>query len=114
VPDYLQATEAAIRHSSASGIYYVGDDQPITIQEFLDGLCAEWGCRRPWRVPMWSVHIGAAACERFALAAGTSAPLTQDTVTLGRVSHWGDIRRARTDLLPQLICTTFSTGLRLC
>ena len=114
VPDYLQATEAAIRQPSARGIYHVGDDQPITIQAFLDGLCAEWGCRRPWRIPMWSVHAGAAACERFALAAGTRAPLTQDIVRLGRVSHWGDTRRARKDLVPQLICPTFSAGRRLC
>jgi nucleoside-diphosphate-sugar epimerase len=114
VPDYLQATESAIRHPSAAGIYHVGDEQPITIQEFLDGLCAEWRCRRPWRVPMWSVRIGAAACELFALVAGTKAPLTRDIVALGRVSHWGDTRRARTDLLPRLICPTFSAGRRLC
>jgi nucleoside-diphosphate-sugar epimerase len=114
VPDYLQATEAAIRHPSAHGIYHVGDDQPITIQEFLDGLCAEWQCRRPWRVPMWSVLAGAAACERFALIVGTKAPLTQDILKLGRVSHWGDTRRARTDLAPRLICPTFAAGRRLC
>jgi nucleoside-diphosphate-sugar epimerase len=114
VPDYLRATEAAIRHRSAAGIYHVGDEQPITIQAFLDGLCAEWGYGRPWRVPMWSVEIGAAACELFALVAGTRAPLTRDIVALGRVSHWGDTRRARTDLAPELICPTFSAGRRLC
>jgi nucleoside-diphosphate-sugar epimerase len=114
VPDYLQATEAAIRNPSAAGIYHVGDEQPITIQEFLDGLCAEWGYRRPWRVPMWSVHVGAAACELIALCAGTKAPLTRDIVALGRVPHWGDARRTRTDLLPRLICPAFSAGRRLC
>jgi nucleoside-diphosphate-sugar epimerase len=113
-PDYLQATEAAIRNPSAAGIYHVGDEQPITIQEFLDGLCAEWGYRRPWRVPMWSVHVGAAACELFALAAGTKAPLTRDIVALGRVSHWGDAGRTRRELLPELICPSFSAGRRLC
>jgi nucleoside-diphosphate-sugar epimerase len=114
VPDYLHATEAAIRNPSAAGIYHVGDEEPLTIQEFLDGLCAEWGYRRPWRVPMWSVHLGAAACELFALGAGTKAPLTPDIVALGRVSHWGDTRRMRTDLLPRLICPTFAAGRRLC
>ena len=114
VPDYLQATESAIRNPRAAGIYHVGDEQPITIQEFLDGLCAHWGYRRPWRVPMWSVHLAAAACERFALAAGTRSPLTRDIVALGRVSHWGDTRRARTDLAPKLICPTFSAGRQLC
>ena len=114
VADYLQATEAAIRHPAAAGIYHVGDEQPITIQEFLDGLCEEWGYRRPWRVPMWSVQAGAAACELFALVAGTRAPLTRDIVALGRVPHWGDTRRARADLTPQLVCPTFRTGRRLC
>jgi nucleoside-diphosphate-sugar epimerase len=114
VPDYLHATEAAIRNPSAAGIYHVGDEEPLTIQEFLDGLCAEWGYRRPWRVPMWSVHLGAAACELFALGAGTKAPLTPDIMALGRVSHWGDTRRMRTDLLPRLICPTFAAGRRLC
>jgi nucleoside-diphosphate-sugar epimerase len=114
VPDYLQATEAAIRNPSAAGIYHVGDERPLTIQEFLDGLCEEWGYRRPWRVPMWSAHLAAAACELFALCAGTKAPLTPDIVALGRVSHWGDTRRTRLDLAPQLVCPTFSVGRRHC
>ena len=114
VPDYLNATEAAIHNPSAAGIYHVGDEQPITIQQFLDGLCEEWGYPRPWRVPMWSVRVGAAACELFALGAGTKAPLTTDIVALGRVPHWGDTRRMRSELLPQLTCPTFSTGRRHC
>lgn len=51
VPDYLLATEAAIGNPSAAGIYHVGDEQPLTIQEFLDGLCAEWGYRRTDLLP---------------------------------------------------------------
>ena len=113
VPDYLRATEAAILRQAVSGIYHVGDDQPITIQEFLDGLCAAWGYRRPLRIPMWAVHGAASLCEFVALCAGTRAPLTRDIVVLGRVSHWGDTRRARADLVPQLIYPSFSTGLRL-
>jgi nucleoside-diphosphate-sugar epimerase len=114
VPDYVRATESAIRLPDAAGIYHIGDEQPVTIQEFLDGLCSAWGYSRPWRVPMWTVHATAAACELFALAAGTRAPLTHDIVALGRVCHWGETTRARAELLPELICPTLSTGLRLC
>jgi nucleoside-diphosphate-sugar epimerase len=113
VPDYLRATETAIRRHDVGGIYHVGDEQPVTIQEFLDGLCAVWGYRRPRRVPMWTVRASAALCELFAQCARTRAPLTPDIVTLGRVSHWGDTGRARADLVPDLICPTFSAGLRL-
>lgn len=113
VPDYLRATEAAICRDGVRGIYHVGDEQPVTIQEFLDGLCDVWGFRHPWRVPMWTVHASASLCELFARCARTPSPLTPDIVALGRVSHWGDTRRARADLLPELVYPTFSTGLSL-
>ena len=113
VPDYLRATAAAIGRDDVSGIYHVGDDRPVTIQELLDRLCATWGYRRPWRVPIWSVRASAWLCELFALCAGTRAPLTRDIVTLGRVSHWGDTSRARAELVPELICSDLAAGLRL-
>jgi nucleoside-diphosphate-sugar epimerase len=111
--DYLRATEAAIIRHGVSGIYHVGDEQPVTIQEFLDGLCATWGYRRPSRIPMWVVRCGATLCECVALCARTRAPLTRDIIALGRVSHWGDTSRARAELMPQLICPNLSAGLRL-
>ena len=113
VPDYVRATEAAICRDDVRGIYHVGDEQPVTIQAFLDGLCDVWGFRRPWRVPMWTVRASASLCELFARCAQTRSPLTPDIVTLGRVSHWGDTRRARADLVPELVCPTFSKGLSL-
>jgi hypothetical protein len=42
---------------------------------------------------------------------GTASPLTRDFVRLGRVSHWGDTRRAREDLIAQLAHPTLETGL---
>lgn len=113
VPDYLRAAEAAVCRHDAGGIYHVGDEQPVTIQDFLDGLCAVWGFPRPWRVPMWTVRASASLCELFALCARTKAPLTPDIIRLGRVSHWGETGRARSDLVPELVCPTFSAGLRL-
>jgi hypothetical protein len=37
--------------------------------------------------------------------------LTRDFFRIGRVSHWGDTRRARRELIPELIYPTLSKGL---
>src|SRR5215471_5436815 len=63
--DFVRAVEAAIATPAARGIYHVGDEQPITIQAFLDGACDEWHCPRPFRVPFWLVYLTAALCEAF-------------------------------------------------
>ena len=108
--DFLRATEAAIVGPDVSGIYHVGDEQPVTLQQFLDEACRVWRCPRPWRVPFWSILSAASVCELFASVFGTKSPLTRDFVRLGRVSHWGDTRRAREDLIPQLEYPTFDEG----
>jgi nucleoside-diphosphate-sugar epimerase len=108
--DFLRATEAAISSPRAAGIYHVGDEQPITLQDFLDGACDQWGYGRPMRVPVWLVYTTAGCCELFATVAGTRAPLTRDFIRIGRVSHWGDTRRAREELVPTLVHPTFASG----
>src|SRR5262245_16124942 len=109
--DYLRATEAAIVRHGVRGIYHVGDEQPITLQHFLDEACRVWGCARPMRVPLWLVYLSAALCEAGALVLRTRAPLTLDVIRAGRVSHWGDTRRARAELLPELRYPTLESGL---
>jgi nucleoside-diphosphate-sugar epimerase len=109
--DYLRATEAAIFAPGVQGIYHVGDEQPVTLQQLLDSLCRVWGYPRPMRVPMWLVYSTAALCEVTASIAGTRAPFTRDFITLGRVSHWGDTRRAREELIPELVFPTLDSGL---
>src|SRR5262249_44365736 len=111
--DFVRACEAAITARRAHGIYHVGDERPITIQEFLDAACRQWGCARPRRVPFWSVYLGACASEAFALVFRTRSPLTRDFVRLGRVPHWGDTRRFRAELLPDLRYPTLESGLEL-
>lgn len=111
VADYLRAVEAAILKPGARGIYHVGDDQPVTLQRFLDEACRVWGCARPVRVPVSLVYTAASLCEVFAFIAGTRAPLTRDFIRIGRVSHWGDTRRAREELIPELQYPTLETGL---
>jgi nucleoside-diphosphate-sugar epimerase len=113
LPDYLTATEAAIVEPGAHGIYHVGDERPVTLQAFLDEACRAWKCPRPLRLPPWSISTAAALCEGFAAVFGTRAPLTRDFIRIGRVSHWGDTRRAREELIPKLRYRTLDEGLEI-
>ncbi len=109
--DYLRATEAAIVNPDAHGTYHVGDQQPVTLQHFLDEACRIWRCRRPWRVPVWAIYAAASACEGWATIARTRSPLTRDFISIGRVPYWGDTARARRDLIPDLRHPTLASGL---
>ena len=108
--DFLQAAEAAIAKPGIHGIYHVGDEQPVTAQEFLDAACVVWGYPAPRRLPFWMIYAAACACELGATMARTPSPLTRDFVRLGRVPHWGDTRRAREELVPTLIHPTLDSG----
>jgi nucleoside-diphosphate-sugar epimerase len=110
-PDYLRALEAAIFKPDIHGIYHVGDEQPVTVQQFLDEACRVWGCRKPIRIPFGMIYTAAALCELFAAVANTPSPLTRDFVRLGRVPHWGDTSRARQELITDLSYPTLLSGL---
>ena len=110
-PDFLRASEAAICTPGVRGIYHVGDDRPVSLQEFLDAACTAWGCAKPARIPYSFVYAAACLCEGFSMVANTTSPLTRDFVRLGRVPHWGDTRRAREELIPELIHPTLESGL---
>ena len=109
--DFLRATEAAITKPAIHGIYHVADEQPVTVQRFLDEACRMWGCRPPIRVPYSMIYAAAAFCELGATVARTPSPLTRDFVRLGRVPHWGDTRRAREELVPDLVHPNLESGL---
>ena len=109
--DFLRATEAAIVTSAARGIYHVGDERPLSMQDFLDAACRVWGYASPTRIPYSLIYAAACACEGVAMVANTASPLTRDFVRLGRVSHWGDTTRAREELVPTLIYPTLESGL---
>lgn len=102
LPDFLAATTAAIEKPKAHGIYNIGDDQPMTLQRFLDAACVHWGCRPPWRAPRWMFPCAGAACEAFAALCRTRAPLTRDFIRIGMASYAMDTTRMKTELLPQL------------
>lgn len=109
--DYLAATCAAILRPAVHGIYHLGDERPITLQEFLDAACATWRLPRPHRLPLWTIYSAALLCEMYALMTGKRSPLTRDFITIGRVSYFGDTRRAREELLPELRYPTLEAGL---
>ena len=109
--DFLRAVEAAIFKPGVRGIYHVGDEQPVTLQEFLDEACRIWGYRRPVRIPFSMIYAAAWACECVARIARTPSPLTRDFVRLGHVCHWGDTGRARRELIPELAYPTLESGL---
>jgi nucleoside-diphosphate-sugar epimerase len=109
--DGLRAIEQAISRDEVGGIYHVGDDEPVTLQSFLDAACDVWGCPRPRRLPFWLIRVAAWCCETFARVAGTRSPLTGDFVRIGRVSYWGDTRRTRAELLPELVHPSLPHGL---
>jgi nucleoside-diphosphate-sugar epimerase len=109
--DFLAATEAAILRPGVQGIYHVGDDGPVTLQQFLDQACRVWGYPRPWRLPFPLILTAGWMCEMFALLGRTASPLTRDLLRIGRVSHLGDTARARRELLPELRYPTLHDGL---
>jgi nucleoside-diphosphate-sugar epimerase len=109
--DFLRAAEAAIIKPAIHGIYHVGDERPVTVQQFLDAACRKWGCPAPIRMPYSLIYAAACLCEGGAMIAKTRSPLTRDFVTLGRVPHWGDTRRAREELVPALVHPTLESGL---
>ena len=111
--DFLQALEAAIVLPEIRGIYHVGDEQPVTVQQFLDEACRVWGYWKPIRVPFSMIYAAAWLCECVATVARTPSPLTRDFVRLGRVDHWGDTSRARKELIPNLAYPTLEEGLSI-
>jgi nucleoside-diphosphate-sugar epimerase len=110
-PDYLAAVEAAILNPGVHGVYHVGDEEPVTLQHFLDAACRQWGLPRPVRLPVSVIYAAAALCEGVAFVARTRSPLTRDFIRIGRVSYWGDTRRAREELIPLLRYPTLKAGL---
>lgn len=108
--DYLAATAAAATRPGIRGIYHVGDERPLTLQEFLDEACQVWGAGRPWRMPVWLIRLAAGLTEVGASILRTRSPLTRDFIEIGRVSYCGETDRARAELIEELKYPTFEEG----
>lgn len=121
LPDFLTATQAAIEKPEASGIYNLGDDMPLTLQEFLGRAAIErWGAswpwrrgHRPWRAPAVAFYAAGALTEAFAAIFRTRAPLTRDFIRIGMVSYTADTSRMKSELLTELKYPTLDEGIKL-
>lgn len=121
LPDFLAATQAVIEKPDASGIYNLGDDGPLTLQEFLDRAATKrWGGawpwrrgHRPWRAPAPAFYAAATLTEAFAAVFRTRAPLTRDFIRIGMASYTADTSRMKAKLLPELQYPTLDEGMEL-
>ncbi len=113
LPDFLSALQAVIENQSASGIYQICDDCPITLQDFLDQLADHFGFARAWRLPAPIFHIAGLIVEAAALSLRTPAPLNRDIVRAGMTSCVADTSRMKRELLPTLAYPTIGQGIKL-
>jgi nucleoside-diphosphate-sugar epimerase len=113
LPDFLACVRAAIEKPEVAGIYLLGDEEPMTLQDFLDRLANHWGFARPWRAPTSLFYLAGLGCELWAAIRGTTAPLTRDFIRIGMVSHVGDVTRMKSELLQRLAYPTLEDGLTL-
>jgi nucleoside-diphosphate-sugar epimerase len=110
LPDYLTCVQAALERPGVAGVYNLGDDGPLTLQEFLARACARWHCPRPWGLPRWTFYAAAGAVETFATLFGTPSPLTRDFIRIGMASYTADTTRMKAELLPRLGYPTLAEG----
>ena len=113
LPDFLQATTAAIERSEIRGIYNLADDHPLILQNFLDRAAEQWGYQKPWRAPAPLFYIAASLVELAAFVLRTPAPLTRDFIRIGRASYVADTSRMKRELLPTLRYPDLESGLAL-
>ncbi|MFV0419268.1 MAG: NAD-dependent epimerase/dehydratase family protein [Dysgonomonas sp.] len=111
--DFVEATIAAAVNPYVRGIYHIGDEGVQTLQQFLDDITAYKGNHKPWQMRVWMIMTAARLFELFSKILGTRSPLTVDFVRIGMVSYYGDTRRMRKELLPQLKYQTYKEGMEL-
>ena len=109
--DFCATCTAAIRRETVSGIFHVGDEGQVTLQEFLVLACRQWGLAPPWTMPLGLIYTAARLCEFYSLITGSTSPLTRDFIDIGRVSYFGDTGRMRKELRPSLKYRTIAEGL---
>jgi len=111
--DFVDATVAAVVKDNINGIYHVGDEGVQTLQQFLDDITIYRNHHKPWRMPVWMIMTAARLFEWFSFVFNTASPLTVDFIRIGMVSYYGDTRRMRDELLPQLKYKTYKEGMEL-
>jgi nucleoside-diphosphate-sugar epimerase len=113
LPDFLSCVQATIERSGISGIYNLGDDEPLTLQRFLDSVAVHWEFQKPWRAPGWSFYVAAWLCELYAAVFRTASPLTRDFIKIGMASYCSGTSRMKQELLPKLSYPRLRDGMTL-
>lgn len=113
LPDFLTCTTTAIEGANTSGVYNLGDDEPTTLQEFLDTIAKYWGYAKPWRGPRWLFPLVGGLTEVGAAILNKPAPLTRDFISIGMASYFSNTERMKEELLPELAYPTLQSGLEL-
>jgi len=111
--DFLTSFENAIVKQNINGIYHIGDEGVQTLQDYFETACPHWGQKRPWHMPVWLIMLFANCCEKFSFVFGTRSLLTRDFVKIGMVSYYGDTRKMREELLPELKYKNFKEGISI-
>ncbi|MBI4232430.1 NAD(P)-dependent oxidoreductase [Candidatus Peregrinibacteria bacterium] len=112
IDDFLACCQAAMEKDETEGIYSLGDDEPTTLQDFLDAYCCRWELQRPWRVPLWSVYAVAWLCEMFAKIFKTQSPFTVDFTRIGLVPYYCDTGKMKKHLLAKLKYPSWKEGIK--
>jgi nucleoside-diphosphate-sugar epimerase len=113
LPDFLTCTTSTIEDPHVSGIYNLGDDEPMTLQEFLDSIAEQWGYAKPWRGPRWLFPLAGGLTEMGAAILNKPAPLTRDFIRIGMASYVSNTDRMQAELLPELAYPNLQSGLPL-
>jgi NAD dependent epimerase/dehydratase family enzyme len=113
LPDFLRIIRVAIEKENLFGIYNLGDDQPLLVQEFLDRLAEHWHYPKPIRLPEWAFHAAAYFCETFAAIFRTVTPLNSDIVQMGMTSVVADTSRMKKEIVAKLHFPTLREGVAI-
>jgi nucleoside-diphosphate-sugar epimerase len=113
IDDFCLAVKQAIVNDNVRGIYHLGDDRPLLLQEFLDKMAEHLHYHRPWRLPVWCIYTAAWLVEIYASIFRTKSPLTRDFIKIGMVSYTGDTSRMKEELLPVLKYPTIEEGIAI-
>jgi nucleoside-diphosphate-sugar epimerase len=113
LPDFLRVAELAIENEEVEGIYNVCDDEPITLQDFLDQLAKHWGYQKPARLPEVVFYLSAILIEVLTGIFHTRCPISREVLRMGMTSSVADTTRMKKELIPSLLYPTWREGLRL-
>src|SRR2546428_8745097 len=111
LPDFHAAAVAAIEGEHVSGVYNLGDDEPVTLQEFLDTVAGHWGFPKPWRLPRRGLPPGRAGRAAFRGAFRSPAPPARGLVPPCHGIPRAATSRMKRELLPRLPDPSLREGL---